>query len=178
MKEMKFKNFEDKEKYILHLWTREHKLKFLGDGEWVDEEDVNKCEYRGYRIVVARKYAREPYSKEEHWSGGYLCGYVVIPMTHPLFGKSASDIDCWGGITFDEHEGTTHVIGFDCAHLGDYLPSIERMRKNNPDLFTERYPLPKEFSYLSFNNPTYKNMKFCLNECVGIVDQLIEKEKK
>jgi hypothetical protein len=68
---------------------------------------------------------------------------VGVPKGHPLFGKDYDEcpVDIHGGLTFagscqhSEH-GICHVVeegeedlvwwlGFDCGHLGDYLPIFE-----------------------------------------------------
>ena len=86
---------------------------------------IEKCwtTKAGYpAVVVFRK----------NWKyGGYRCGYVGIPLDHPLAGKWCGELDeCMvvhGGITFSG-DYVPHVykrskkrwwIGFDCAHAGD-----------------------------------------------------------
>ena len=56
----------------------------------------------------------------------WLCGYVGIDKSHPLFGKNADDcdFDVHGGVTFDgffEDDPDTFYIGFDCHHLYDTI---------------------------------------------------------
>src|SRR3972149_3789558 len=55
-----------------------------------------------------------------------LCGYVGVPPSHPMYQKKYSDIDVvvHGGPTFS-HLGGFRGVGFDCAHLGDYVPGID-----------------------------------------------------
>lgn len=145
-----------------HLYTRDQKLKWWGYGEWVEELDAFRYEYKGYECLVLRICRKESYTKEEHYFGGHLCGYVVIPKNHPFYALDFTEIkieiDCHGGITFSECNDT-HLIGFDCAHSGDYVPSTEKLRGRS------------NISKLFFN-PTYKNFYFCMNECFSIVDQL------
>ena len=66
---------------------------------------------------------------------GHLCGYVVIPKGHVLHGINIvhielyediydkCDIDVHGGLTYLEQEKDEYVVGFDCAHVGDIIPS-------------------------------------------------------
>lgn len=74
----------------------------------------------GYRAVVVRHNSLD---------GGYYCGYVSIPPTHPLFGICYNNMtfypDVHGGITYsgDRREKGTWWHGFDCHHLYD---TIER----------------------------------------------------
>lgn len=66
------------------------------------------------------------------------CGYVRVPPSHPLHGKSYddADVDVHGGLTFadiepcTEEDGTGWWFGFDCAHWQDALFDP------NPDLAT------------------------------------------
>jgi hypothetical protein len=71
----------------------------------------------------------------QNHEGGIRCGYVRVPPTHPLHGKSYDDTDVnvHGGLTFAQKEPCTHEdgtgwwFGFDCAHYGD------AMHDPNPD---------------------------------------------
>jgi len=59
---------------------------------------------------------------------GVLCGYVVLPKEHFLYGESAERIndlvDVHGGITFCEEFREGYVVGFDTGHAGDALPRL------------------------------------------------------
>jgi hypothetical protein len=71
-------------------------------------------------------------------NGGQLCGYVGVRLAHSLFGLQADSIDrqlgvsVHGGLTYtgrwEEATGApvlpykVWMLGFDCAHLGDYAP--------------------------------------------------------
>jgi hypothetical protein len=161
-----------------HTHSAEMKLKHLGYGEWVEEPDLIEFEYKDFECKVLRILHREPYSKEECYFGGYLCGYVKIPENHPSFNKQYNDIevDCHGGLTYSEKEENAYWIGFDCAHLMDYVPSMELFRKTNKDLleFRKKFPIPQEYKSHPLFKPTYKNVNFCMEECKSIVNQLIE----
>lgn len=61
---------------------------------------------------------------------GGLCGYVGVPLDHPLAGKPYDDVDLdvHGGLTFAEEGGHGsgwpagwYWLGWDYSHLGDYL---------------------------------------------------------
>ena len=156
-----------------HHWTSDEKIKWLGYGESVEEADVTEFEYLGYHAAVMRVIKKEPYCIQEAYFGGHLCGYVRIPETHPYFRKEDIDLDCHGGINFNEaHE--EHWIGFDCAHSGDYVPTMEYMRKTDPALIEikEMFPLPEGFEDFELFNPTYGNMNYCIGECIDMIDQL------
>lgn len=158
-----------------HLYTSEVKLKFCGYGEWVEEADNIEIEYKGYQACVKRTFLKEPFSKELAYFGGHLCGYVRIPDSHPYFGKVDIEIDCHGGLTFNE-SGLEHWIGYDCAHSFDYVPTSQYMRKNDPELkkLKELFPHPEGYENSLLFNRVYRNMQFCIGECIGMINQLIE----
>lgn len=164
-----------------HHWTSEEKLKHFGYGEWVEEADVTEFEYLGYIAYVYRVFMREPDLKEEAYFGGHLCGYVKVPEDHHLFGKRSecwdADLDCHQGITFSEfHE--EHWIGFDCAHSGDYVPTMEMMRKKRRYSGEfELFPIPEGFENCTLFHPVYRNMEYCIYECKRLIESLIELSK-
>ena len=91
-----------------------------GDGPWQTEADL--VEWRGkdtpYPLIIVRG------------GMGQLNGYVGVPDTHPLYGKS-SVLGCnWtgpsGGLRVATGEPPTHWwLGFDCGHSGQYCPVME-----------------------------------------------------
>ncbi|MES2729973.1 MAG: hypothetical protein V4621_07785 [Pseudomonadota bacterium] len=113
-----------------------------GPGPWQTEPD--KIQYQdeatGFPCLVTRT------------DMGNLCGYVGVPESHPLFGKSdnnARDVCVHGGVTFadscqphaTEESGVCHLpepgesdnvwwFGFDCAHAGDFLPGMGALMKS------------------------------------------------
>lgn len=158
-----------------HLFTSDQKLKWFGDGEWVEEFDKIEFKYREYECLIERVCYREPFAKHEHYFGGHLCGYVKISPNHVLFGKNFSEfselINCHGGITYNQYD-ENHWIGFDCAHSYDILPSLvktreqinENMKKMMPDMFKDSILFTTE----------YRNIDFVIAEIKNIVDQLVE----
>lgn len=161
----------------LNKYTPELKEKHLGLGEWVDEPDEVSFQYRDLQCKILRSFFEEPHCLDEHYFGGHLSGYVGIPKTHPHHITNTYnniDIDCHGGLTFQEFGADLlNWIGFDCAHLDDYIPSVELFKRTNLEMieFRKKFPHRDEKNYLF--NPTYKNIEFCINECKSIVDQLI-----
>ncbi len=158
-----------------HLFTSDEKLKFCGYGEWVEEPDSVQLEYKGYRAIIERMFVREPYATQVAYFGGYLCGYVRIPSDHPLYKSKEIDLDCHQSVTFDEvHE--ERLIGFDCAHSGDYVPTSEHMRRTDTVRreLKKMFPLPEGFEKFALFNPVYRNIQYCIDQCIGMVDQLIE----
>lgn len=160
-----------------HLFTSDEKIKWWGYGEWVEEFDQVRFIYINIECYVRRIYVKEG-ENLEHVFGGFLCGYVKIPIDHPCYLKQYNDMDieCHGGLTFGKMDSDGHWIGFDCAHMNDICPSIVKK-------MVEKYEnLLKAFDReeISIFHMSYKNIKFCINQCMSIVDQLIEiaKEKK
>lgn len=149
------------------------KLKHFGEGEWVNEPDEFSFEYLGVKCNVKRIIIREP-CEEEVYFGGHFCGYVEIPYNHPYHHKKYEDMDieCHGSLTYGEvHVG--HWIGFDCAHAGDIVPSMKKLREG----YSKRiFPIPEEFKDCALFNPVYRNLEFCIQQCQSIVTQLMEKK--
>jgi len=151
------------------------KLEFCGEGEWMTEPDNVCFIYREYICKIRRLFVLEFNSEEkEVYFGGYLCGYVRIPSEHHLHHKKFEDmkIDCHFGLTFGE-VSNGHWIGFDCAHLGDIVPSLEKWKENEPIIVQDikKYKKDKKIKH------TYKNIDFCKKQCKNIVDQLIKLEE-
>ena len=159
-----------------HLFTSEDKMSWFGYGEWVEEPDIVEFTYKGHQCKVFRVVAREPYARPVCMFGGHLCGYVRVPADHPYHYKKFEDmeIDCHHGLTWGECSNG-HWIGFDCAHSTDYVPSMEKLKRTDESLIAIRqmFPIPEQFRDLALFNPTYKNVNYCIEECKGIVDQLI-----
>lgn len=117
---------------------------------WKDEPDSEIFEYGGYKCVAFRSLIN-----------GSWNGYIVVPSTHPWFGKRISDlreIQVHGGLTYsaaDLHYVSSTAtdipadrgwwLGFDCAHYTDLVPLF--VAKNG----------------LRFG--TYKDLEFVKHQC-------------
>jgi hypothetical protein len=55
---------------------------------------------------------------------GYNCGYIVLPDLHRYDGVDCDNIpvQVHGGLSYSAYENGQWVIGFDTAHLGDFMP--------------------------------------------------------
>lgn len=169
-----------------HIVEADFKLKFFGYGEWVEEPDSVIFTYRDFACNIIRVILREPYSDEEVYFGGYLCGYVTIPPTHFLYekdylkGDELNFIECHGGIIFSGFSAQNKwSIGFDCGHSGDYLPSSQMNKKKYKfrEIYPLALPLPPHLEHNILFNPVYRNIQFCIDECKSMVDQIIEKSE-
>lgn len=92
---------------------------------------------------------------------GHLCGYVHLTPDNDYYGYEYYDIpvNCHGGLTYgSEHDGEW-VIGFDCAHLGDYQPFYADM---------ELY---------SGGESQYRDIEYVTKECESICEQISTKSK-
>lgn len=106
-----------------------------GSGPWQSEPDKAQWIHAGLDCLIVRN------------DMGALCGYVGVPNGHPLHGKDydqahdLAEIDVHGGLTYardcagkichvPEQGRPDHVwwLGFDCAHLGDFVPSSNSLR--------------------------------------------------
>ena len=118
--------------------------------EWIHQPSGYKCEIK--RIIF------ECYDGLS--DGGYLCGYVTIPESHPDYGKdyeeSDIDIDVHGGLTY-RRDGK---YGFNCAHLGDMRPFSE-----------QRY----DFDNIAAE---YRDMEYVTREVNSMADQFYKRELK
>lgn len=158
--------------------TPELKEKFWGPGEWVDELDFFDFEYEGFRCM-GRRSAVWDGERGDMLFGGFWCGYVVLPPSHPWENKFPHELDCdvHGGITFFEMELVGWIVGFDCAHSEDYCPSLEMFRKKSPQIDSWKIELFKKFPNLESSRllrKIYRNIEFVKNECKSLAKQAKE----
>jgi len=132
---------------------------------WETEPDFLEFidESTGYRCFIQR-----------HPELKHLCGYVELPEKHKLYGidyyeydKGINTIDVHGGVTYtgeirfkQQNYTIDYVVGFDCAHAGDYSP----------------YFLPFLGMNKIIGNERYKNIEYVTNECKKLAKQLKELE--
>lgn len=99
----------------LHLFTVDEKLKKFGYGEWIEELDYIGFVYNDYFCDIHRNTL------------GVLVGYVFLDSNHPWHGKPYDEIEAnvHGNLTYGEkYSDSMYIIGFDCAHFGDYVPGL------------------------------------------------------
>lgn len=161
-----------------HSFSSDDKLLWWGPGEWVEEVDFVKFEYKAIGCLIGRISVLDG-PKQDFVSGGYLCGYVNIHKDHEMYGIIDNydvDLDVHGGVTYSDFIGDDFYIGFDCAHSGDYIPSTEWFKKNSTHMieFYKKFPIPKEYLQNYLFNPVYRNIDFCIEECKKLVNQIIK----
>ena len=124
--------------------------------------------------------------------GGYRCGYVEIPQTHPLFGKYYNNyindstnveikdfFNVHGGITFSEEfseQSANHnwFFGFDCAHWNDKF-DFDLAEKYFPEEKT-LYSILKSTSTNSTSEKdcSIKTLDYVVEQCESLAKQLID----
>jgi hypothetical protein len=124
------------------------------DKPWLSEPLEHLFESHGFVCFARRR------TEIDTW-----CGYIYIPMTHPLFGIHYDDAELTvhGGLTYSDREGEAWCFGFDCAHYMDLRPDSKMFYDeldNNP-----------------FADATWKSLDFVINELDYLAKQLKEKEK-
>ncbi len=111
---------------------RAARVERYGEGPWVDEPDKRVWQAHGFTCDAAREL------QSGHW-----CGYVHLPPGHPWYGHPYIGfsllIEGERAITHAAEEDGHWVIGFHCAHDGDYPPGLmtllNRVAKHESKLF-------------------------------------------
>jgi hypothetical protein len=103
------------------------------------EGNEKRFDYEGYPCVILR-------------CDIHLCGYVGLPKGHKYYGKKyiQIDVDVHRGLTYSKKDDGFWVIGFDCAHFGDYQ---------------------MVFGFGS-SNDTYKDMEYVEGQIKSLVRQI------
>lgn len=173
-----------------HIFSKEEKLKNFGHGPWIDEPDLYIFEYQDIKCEIKRIIATEVSGDV---FGGYLCGYCHFPDNYLVKGLRNLDIDVHGGITFFEKcdENNVTIIGFDCAHSGDLVPSSEiikeRYKLKTYDFINYLYLNKRIFKNLNEKQiesikkliqHTYRDIDYVISECKNLADQIIKDYKK
>lgn len=154
-----------------HLFTKEQKTEWFGDGEWTTEPDAIRFEHCGFKCSILRTVVEETNGDK---FGGFLCGYVEVPQDHPWAQSDKyPDVQIHGGITCFEKSENGKTVGFDCAHSGDLAPSFEIFRKRyrtgpRSQFFEET---KKMFPDNRMLNPTYKSIAYVIEETKSLAEQ-------
>lgn len=116
--------------------------------------------------------------------GGYRCGYVGLPKENKYYGKSCEKIPvvCHGGITYaqkylvGQDDKDTYWIGFDCAHFRDGRDEKLASKMYSKDLEMRLYIEAHRYMG-SYNSMEARTLEYVENECMKIVDQILEEDK-
>lgn len=127
--------------------------------------------------LIERKdvYKGHKYQIKIHPTLAHRCGYVFIK--NDLISKDDDfykiKIDVHGGITYDEKQGTTRTIGFDCGHWID-RPDFDSAIKFYKGTKYEKSLIQHKSHMLPFLDGEIRSLEFCENECKKIIDQIIK----
>lgn len=137
----------------------------MTDKPWESEPGHVEFEYAGLPCVLHRT----PLT-------GAWCGYVGLPLGHPLHGQDCDcdallDIRVHGGLDYSEDrcppgggDNKTWWVGFSCSHAGDFKPAYEN---------------PLNLMYVSTYGPSiYREMAWVKEGCQALAEQLAEIAKK
>lgn len=124
---------------------------------WNNEPDYYEWYHAGLPCVMIR-----------HSDFGHWCGYVGVPLQHPLYGCMYTESHpILGGqaieLSFTVHGGITYSsgelrkpeqseywwFGFDAGHCGDLIPNLTR-----------------------FKNDIYRDFHYMKNQCELLAEQL------
>lgn len=108
------------------------------NGPWLDEPDWLEFVAHGFTCQIRRT------------PPGFLVGYIVLPLTHPLAGKPYDDVEIkvHGGWTYAEDHlpnkraKAQWVLGFDCGHANDYAPLRPPGFNEIRELLSRRFVVP------------------------------------
>lgn len=125
---------------------------------WENEPNYKTFMLGDYHCVIIRNR-----------SLGHLCGYVGVSYDHPFYAKHYSEfgelVRVHGELTYSAYgikklneNPNMWYLGFDCAHYGDFVPSMENLFHFKKEEYAK----------------SYKTIEFVENELVQLVDQLEE----
>lgn len=149
--------------------SSDFKLKYFGYGEWVEEPDLVLFKYKNLKCQIERYITCEKDIAVKPFA--HLLGFVQIPLEYPYSDEHLYlniDSNVHYGITFLGNIENERYVGFDCAHLTDYIPSSTNFIPSNIEcnIFTKS------------NKKAYKNVKFCIEQCKILANELLEQCNK
>jgi hypothetical protein len=155
-----------------HKYTEEQKREWFGEGPWVKEPDSATFEHLGIKCLVYRVVKQDG---PDHFFGGHFCGYCLLPDGHPWTGKEINDIDAvvHGGVTFNHSEEMGPLkgalVGFDCAHSGDLVPSMHSFKRTGSIEDIELFEW-----LLGHGRDTYESLGYVVDQCKILAKQVKE----
>ena len=127
-------------------------------GKTIEQWDNEPDKLTGSECGLSTLILRNP--------SGCLCGYVGVPKEHPLYGKhythdDVNNTQVHGGLIFSEQMHESQGVkpglwwfGFDCAHVGDYIPTMNE--------------------YSAMRTGKYRDIEYVKEECESLAKQLSE----
>jgi len=173
------------------------KLQAWGHGPWVNEPDTVLFKYRGWHCRVRRtiyvtkaslkKLQKEhlelkkrvpdsPLLKYMPIGLGHLCGYIKMPKRHPWYDKPYDDIHAESEqLTYSSMEKDGYWIGFDFAHSGDLVPSMNVLDQVYSNLSPDLKQIQERVEKYKEKHPdTYKTIGYAMKSCENLVDEARE----
>lgn len=133
-------------------WCNESKSKIIIDGPWNKEPNRLSWMAHGLDCMIIRNSDML-----------FLCGYVGVPSSHWAFNKGyneMTDIFIHGGLTYANkcrghicHVSDTNReiwwFGFDCAHSGDFYPTVLNYRDQTYEVYRDIEYVKAETEHLA-----------------------------
>lgn len=145
---------------------------YFGKGPWDKEPDLENFTHKGIECFIKRIIFPEHKKgdtidyKDFKLFGGFWCGYVMIPESTEM---DVDALEVHYGITFDTILNKVRILGFDCAHMFDVIPSIEYIKKNSKLQFS--FPYHPDFV------PEYRTYECVKEETKSLAEQVAEQLK-
>lgn len=130
-----------------------------------------RFEYKGFPCVVL------------FMPMGYRCGYAGLPKGHKYYGKEFDliPVDCHCGLTYSDsslhYQTDTDVwwIGFDCGHCCDGF-DLEKLDEYYKDNIQNQ--IMRDYHKMINEEHEFRTFDYVKNECMKIVDQLLEESEE
>lgn len=100
--------------------------------------------------------------------GSHHCGYVELPehLGKPGYDESPiMELNVHGGVTYAGNlteMDNKYVVGYDCAHYGDYMKCPEELKGTNME------------KLWAFDDGIWRDEEYCTNECEELAKQISE----
>lgn len=145
-----------------------------GEGPWHYEPDRLEFRHCGLPCILVRGPV------------GNWCGYVGVTNSHPAYRIGYDDVvvEVHGGLTYSEacNGAICHVprpdesddvwwLGFDCAHSGDYSPTMGSYRTQTPPYDHARALLAD-----SWRVDQYRTLEYTRAQTERLAEQLAAQE--
>lgn len=168
-----------------YIIPSDKKTMLIGKGIWCEEPDWVEFIHNGIECYIRRvivEDGRIDGKKENppHFFGGHFCGYCKIKPNHPLYKKDFIDIDyciheaAHGGITYSDYDDNGDwVVGYDCGHSGDVIPSMEQLKRQIECDIAARMG-GREIPY--FLRSYYRDVNYNIEHCKELADAISKME--
>ena len=130
-----------------------------------------RFEYKGFPCVVL------------FMPMGFRNGYVGLPKGHKYYKKEYEEIpmSCHCGLTYGDislygqEDKDTYWIGFDCGHCCDGF-DLEKLDEYYGK--SKENEIMRDYHLMINEEHEFRTFEYVKNECMKIVDQLLEESEK